>query len=262
MTIKEGYEVVPIGYVRNIAKKVEDVPPEGISSTIVICEEFSDALLGLMAGMYIHVLTIFHLADGNVQQGSRGTDNASGAFIIRSSCRPNRIGMTTTKILNIDRNKIELEWLDFSDGTPVIDIKRYNWRWECVLSNPHDNRLHIERQLDEKILSIAYKRPAVNYCGRDGFWISSVAQGFAKLVKQFDVFPTGSTALALVEGPVELLEAVQGIMGMSLGCNRLTYQIIAEKRGKVLLTIDETTYAIDINPQQDETKSVSVSALG
>jgi tRNA (Thr-GGU) A37 N-methylase len=50
-----------------------------------------------------------------------------GVFACRSPVRPNPIGLTTAKILGINRDKgeVEIANIDAFDGTPVLDLKAY-----------------------------------------------------------------------------------------------------------------------------------------
>ncbi len=56
------------------------------------------------------------------EQGSAGLH---GVFSLRSPTRPNPIGLTASKVLRRDANRIEVDRLDFIDGTEVLDIKPY-----------------------------------------------------------------------------------------------------------------------------------------
>ena len=52
--------------------------------------------------------------------------------------RPNPIGITTVKILSINKNIIAVKGLDAIDGTPVLDIKPFYPAFDtaCDLSLP------------------------------------------------------------------------------------------------------------------------------
>lgn len=53
-------------------------------------------------------------------------------FSTRTPFRPNRIGMTTIKLLRREGNGLTVEGLDAYDGTPVLDIKPYPPRGDRV----------------------------------------------------------------------------------------------------------------------------------
>ena len=46
-----------------------------------------------------------------------------GIFAQRGKNRPNRLGLTTCRIVAVDGLSVEVEGLDAIDGTPVLDIK-------------------------------------------------------------------------------------------------------------------------------------------
>ena len=46
-----------------------------------------------------------------------------GIFAQRGKNRPNRLGLTTGRIVAVDGLSVEVEGLDAIDGTPVLDIK-------------------------------------------------------------------------------------------------------------------------------------------
>ncbi len=88
-----------------------------------------DALAGIEDLSHIEVLFYFHLhADEPVETGARHPrDRADwpkvGIFAQRGRMRPNRIGLSTCRVMGVDGTAIEVEGLDAVDGTPVLDIK-------------------------------------------------------------------------------------------------------------------------------------------
>ena len=46
-----------------------------------------------------------------------------GIFAQRGKNRPNRLGTTTCRLLQVDGTKLNVAGLDAIDGTPVLDIK-------------------------------------------------------------------------------------------------------------------------------------------
>ena len=75
----DKYTLAPLGRVKCAAKTIDEVPSEGIPSEVEIYEPFRDAMLGVEPGDFLYVITIFHLADASVHQGSEGTEHAPGA---------------------------------------------------------------------------------------------------------------------------------------------------------------------------------------
>ena len=55
-----------------------------------------------------------------------------GIFALRGSDRPNRIGISMVKILEVNGNRLKVQGLDAIDGSPVIDIKPYISRSDAI----------------------------------------------------------------------------------------------------------------------------------
>jgi tRNA (Thr-GGU) A37 N-methylase len=66
--------------------------------------------------------------DGKIETGARHPRGREdwpriGIFAQRGKNRPNRIGLTTCRIVSVDGLRLTLTGLDAIDGTPVLDIK-------------------------------------------------------------------------------------------------------------------------------------------
>jgi tRNA-Thr(GGU) m(6)t(6)A37 methyltransferase TsaA len=107
------------------------MPPLGAPATIELLPEFADGLLRLEKHSHIWVLAWLDQAErGLLQVTPRGVKDQSpeglhGVFAVRSPVRPNSIGLTATRILRTRGASIDVDRLDFLDGTPVIDLKPY-----------------------------------------------------------------------------------------------------------------------------------------
>jgi len=97
-----------------------------IRATIEVFQHFVDGLMDL-AG-FSHIILLYHLH--LVQEFSLIVkpfmeDTPHGIFATRSPVRPNPIGMTTVKLIEINNNILIIENVDIVDGTPLLDIKPY-----------------------------------------------------------------------------------------------------------------------------------------
>lgn len=121
----------PIGVVRSQAVERKQMPPLGVPARVEIFPEYAEGLLRLEKHSHIWVLAWLEAAERSVLQvtprGVREGEPGSlhGVFAVRSPARPNPIGLTAAKITRIEARAIELDRLDFLDGTPVLDIKPY-----------------------------------------------------------------------------------------------------------------------------------------
>jgi tRNA-Thr(GGU) m(6)t(6)A37 methyltransferase TsaA len=104
-----------------------------VESTIHLdAERFSpDALAGLDEFSHVEVIFLFDQFDEeSVSTGARhprgNTDWPNvGIFAQRASSRPNRLGVTTCEVVDVDGLAVRVRGLDAVDATPVIDIKPY-----------------------------------------------------------------------------------------------------------------------------------------
>ena len=213
------YTMEVIGVVECAVGSVEEVPSEGLPSTVIVKQRYSEALQGLEVGDDLYVMTVFDRSDGRTMVGSAGGEHANGAFSIRSSARPNRIGMTLARLVEIDGCRLSFDWLDFADGTPVIDIKRYNWRWEVVPGTRHLDRRYFERQIEEGALLEVLERAAAKFHG-ERCAATREASRLAVLLSR-DIFLGDPGTTLAVTGDGHLAEALQVLFGAMFGNGRL-----------------------------------------
>jgi tRNA-Thr(GGU) m(6)t(6)A37 methyltransferase TsaA len=122
--------VVPIGVV--VGGRIEPVDDDwgDVEATIVIDDRFpQDALAGLEEFSHLDVVFHFHSVDEtSITTGARhprGNEEwpRVGIFAQRAKARPNRIGVSTCRLLGVDRRTVRVAGLDAIDGSPVLDIK-------------------------------------------------------------------------------------------------------------------------------------------
>lgn len=238
-----------LGHVRCAAKQVADVPSEGLPGTLVLASDLAPALEGLCPGAFIYVIVEFDKADPRVMTASPGTPHQLGSFALRGSDRPNRIGMTLTRIVRIRGTELDVSWIDFSDGSPILDIKKYNPRWEVAFCAPRDDRRHIEQQIAFESLAIVLARPIECFAGTDAPEARPLAQAAARLVQEHNVFLGDPELKAHVAGAPRLVDCVQGLLGASLGNGRLSVDLEPHRvmGGVVTLRRGEQVWSIEVS---------------
>ena len=88
-----------------------------------------DALAGLDGFSHAEIIFLFDkVAPEQIERGARHPRGRAdwpltGIFAQRGKNRPNRLGVTTCRIVSVAGTRIEVEGLDAIAGTPVIDIK-------------------------------------------------------------------------------------------------------------------------------------------
>jgi tRNA (adenine37-N6)-methyltransferase len=95
-----------------------------------------DALNGLEEFSHLVVVFHFHLVDpADVQSGARrprGNPDwpAVGMFAQRARMRPNRLGVSTCRLLAVTGLDLHVRGLDAVDGSPVLDVKPFMREFE------------------------------------------------------------------------------------------------------------------------------------
>lgn len=121
--------IVPIGYIQSEYEESKDVPHQGryfaeSVGVIVMLPEFQLGIQDLKVGQNIEVIFNFNRSRGfSLITPARMGPSPRSVFSTRSPNRPNSLGITIVKILNIDENKITFAGADMLNNTPVIDIK-------------------------------------------------------------------------------------------------------------------------------------------
>ena len=124
-------EMEPIGYVRNEVKDRKDTAWGEDTSSILLDKRYISGLKGLED--FSHVIIIYHLdkakyeKDKHLQRRPQNREDMPlvGIFSQRGKDRPNRIGMTSVKVVSVSEDALVVKGLDAVDGTPVLDIKPY-----------------------------------------------------------------------------------------------------------------------------------------
>jgi tRNA (Thr-GGU) A37 N-methylase len=89
----------------------------------------AEALLNIEDFSHAEIIFHFHnVEEEKIQKGARHPRNNPdwprvGILAQRGKNRPNRLGLTTVKILSHSGKTLIVEGLDAIDGTPILDIK-------------------------------------------------------------------------------------------------------------------------------------------
>ena len=127
--------VVFIGRVRSAwtrdtprPKNPREARERGGAARLEIGAAYRPALLGLERFSHVVVLAWLHEADRRALViHPPHADAPRGVFALRSPVRPNPIGLTVARLLkvNAEAGIVEIDAIDFLDGTPLIDVKPY-----------------------------------------------------------------------------------------------------------------------------------------
>lgn len=58
----------------------------------------------------------------------------TGVFACRSPSRPNPIGLCVVELLRVDECVLTVKGLDAFEGSPIVDMKPYLPRADCILN--------------------------------------------------------------------------------------------------------------------------------
>jgi tRNA-Thr(GGU) m(6)t(6)A37 methyltransferase TsaA len=125
-----------IGIIKSPFKTLEGMPiqskaAKGIRGTIEIKKKYREGLKDLDGFSHIYLIYHLHKSKGYNLTVIPFLDTIShGVFATRAPKRPNSIGLSVVKLLNISDGMIEIEDVDILDGTPLIDIKPYTAKFD------------------------------------------------------------------------------------------------------------------------------------
>jgi tRNA-Thr(GGU) m(6)t(6)A37 methyltransferase TsaA len=124
-------EFRPIGIIHSPFAELEGMPVQpvgasGTEGTVELFPEYREGLKDLEGFSHVILLYHFHRSKGFDLQVLPFLDRQSrGLFATRAPRRPNPIGLSVVKLLNIREGILQIENVDMVDGTPLLDIKPY-----------------------------------------------------------------------------------------------------------------------------------------
>jgi len=155
MSATEKIELKPIGFVKTkaVGKEVRD---RRNVSQIVLREDLAEALDGIEDFSHLFVIFWMHEISNEerrtVKVHPRGREDMPllGVFATRTPHRPNPIGITLVELLEVEGNVLIVRGLDAFDGTPVLDIKPFDY-WDMAEdARVPDWWMRLEKERSEK----------------------------------------------------------------------------------------------------------------
>jgi len=125
-----------IGFVKTkaIGKRVRD---KRNISEIVLHQNLKEALDGISEFSHLFVIFWMHEISKEGRKTRkvhpRGREDMPllGVFATRTPYRPNPIGLTLVEALEVEDNIVTVRGLDAVDGTPILDIKPFDY-WDMA----------------------------------------------------------------------------------------------------------------------------------
>ena len=125
----------PLGKAKNKAPKPMLPGWKDVVTEIIINKRYAKGLDGIED--YSHVIIVYWLGqvkECHLKHHPQGRKDIpfGGIFACRCPQRPNRLAISTVKLLSRKNNNIKVEGLDILDGTPILDIKPYTPHYDLV----------------------------------------------------------------------------------------------------------------------------------
>jgi tRNA-Thr(GGU) m(6)t(6)A37 methyltransferase TsaA len=128
----------PIGVIRSEHTKPEETPiqpayAKGCRGQAEVFPEFSDGLCDLDGFSHIYLIYHMHKAkSASLRVKPFLQDVERGVFATRAPCRPNPIGLSIVELVRREGNVLLLDGVDVLDGTPLLDIKPYTFKFDHI----------------------------------------------------------------------------------------------------------------------------------
>ena len=151
------FRIKSIGMIRTPFKSEDKIPIQASRSDTIaeaeILPEYIEGLDSLAGFSHIILLYWFHRAKSYKLTVTPFLDTQErGLFSTRAPTRPNPIGLSIVKLVQIEENIVKFTGADMLNGTPLIDIKPFvpefdnrldatsGWLAESLHAEEHDYR--------------------------------------------------------------------------------------------------------------------------
>jgi tRNA-Thr(GGU) m(6)t(6)A37 methyltransferase TsaA len=120
-----------IGYVSSPYKEAAGTPIQPVKGTkerasIIIKDEFNEGLKDLDGFSHLIIISFYHKSSNYKMHITPFLDTVPrGVFATRAPSRPNPVGISIVKLINVSKNILTIEEFDLIDGTPILDIKPF-----------------------------------------------------------------------------------------------------------------------------------------
>ncbi len=128
-------QLFPVGKAKNAVTKPTLSGWKELVTEIVLDTQYTKGLDGIED--YSHVIIVYWMGqekECHLKHHPQGRTDVpyGGIFACRCPQRPNRIAISTVKLLSRKKHSIKVEGLDILDGTPILDIKPYTPAYDFV----------------------------------------------------------------------------------------------------------------------------------
>lgn len=225
--IDEQMTLVPIGVVHSPIVERLDMPSHGVRAEVEVFPAYRDGLLLIEGNSHLWIVGWFAGAEREQLQIVRPEyvhgERRRGVFGLRSTTRPNSIGMCAARLVEARQSRLTLDNVDLLDGTPVIDIKRYSPAWDTVFSARSSRELKL--QPDEAARMEQLEIVGVTFHRTSSPGIVAGARLMQHIIRHWRVLPHDERlALSIPASgqPGDTIDALQGMTAATFGSGRLS----------------------------------------
>jgi len=121
----------PVGIIHSPFTNITNMPIQpngarGIRGSVEISEEFRDGLNDIKGFSRIILIYAFHRCQSYKLTVTPFLDTRPrGVFATRAPCRPNPIGLSIVRLIEVKGTTLIIEDVDILDATPLLDLKPY-----------------------------------------------------------------------------------------------------------------------------------------
>jgi tRNA-Thr(GGU) m(6)t(6)A37 methyltransferase TsaA len=127
----DQFSFVPIGIIQTPFADIAGMPIQptgarGIRGSVRIFSKYAEGLRDIEGFSHLFLIYAFHRSLSYQLSVTPFLDTISrGVFATRAPRRPNAIGLSTVRLIEVKGTTLGIEDVDIIDGTPLLDLKPY-----------------------------------------------------------------------------------------------------------------------------------------
>lgn len=221
----DSWTLHPIGVVRSSVTDGAAMPQNGVPAAVEVHDAYAPALAGIDTNTHLWVLAWLGDANRTALQvpghHPRPDTPGRGVFGLRSPGRPNPLGLSAARLLRVEGCRLELDLLDFVDGTPVVDLKRYSPGWDAIFAARSAREMRPRSADPPAELTADLFLEAVHFHGEACVGAALAARMLVHVMRAWDVAAKDPALRVHVGHDGCLADGLQAVSGATLGSGRL-----------------------------------------
>ena len=131
MIIVNEIRYEPIGVIRSPFKETRGMPvqttaAEATEGVVELFPKYAEGLKDIEGFSHVILIYHFHLSKKSSLKVRPYMDNRKhGVFATRAPSRPNPIGISVVRLVEVKGSRLWVRGVDIVDGTPLLDLKPY-----------------------------------------------------------------------------------------------------------------------------------------